>query len=184
MESDYHYHCIEVNHHHCFTANNYGCTLPDMTLAERLLKARAYAKLRQDQLAKQSGVSQQAISRLETGVQKSSTDIVQLAVACGVRPEWLAMEQGEMVEVSEYDPMTKRVIHDMQQMREEEKRYIVTTAEFLLKHKHPTYDGPQRRENIENPNPERRWGEIYYEGATDWEHDSTEETEHKRRREQ
>ncbi|PTR17478.1 helix-turn-helix protein [Nitrosospira sp. Nsp2] len=184
MSTHYHHHCIGVNHHHCFTPNNYGCTLSPMTLAERLLQARTFAKLRQDELAKQSGVSQQAISRLETGVQKSSTDIVQLAVACGVRPEWLAMEQGEMVKVTEYDRWTERVIHDMQCMKEEEKRYLVITAEALVKDKQRPYDGPQRREKNDNPNPERRWGEIYYEGATDYEYDSTDRIERKRREEQ
>lgn len=69
-----------------------------MTLGERLKAARKHAELTQPQLADKSGVSQQTISNIETGLQDKSTDTVQLAVACGVRPEWLAMEDGEMVD--------------------------------------------------------------------------------------
>lgn len=69
-----------------------------MTLGERLKTARKYAGLTQPQLSDKSGVSQQTISNIETGLQDKSTDIVQLAVACGVRPEWLATYDGEMVD--------------------------------------------------------------------------------------
>jgi transcriptional regulator with XRE-family HTH domain len=61
-----------------------------MTLAERLRMARVHAKLSQPQLAERSGVSQQMISRLERGSSKGSAGIVNLAIVCGVRPEWLS----------------------------------------------------------------------------------------------
>ena len=74
-----------------------------MTLAERIIQARKYAALNQDELATKSGVTQQMISRLETGKQKTTTEIVSIAIACRVRPEWLALEQGEMTNKVETD---------------------------------------------------------------------------------
>jgi transcriptional regulator with XRE-family HTH domain len=69
-----------------------------MTLADRLKLARKHAKLSQPQLQELSGVPQQTISNIERGIQDKSTDIVPLAIACGVRPEWLAMERGDMTD--------------------------------------------------------------------------------------
>lgn len=67
-----------------------------MDLDERLRKARKQANLTQVQLAERSGVTQQMISKLETGRSKETADLVALAVACGVRAEWLAHEAGPM----------------------------------------------------------------------------------------
>lgn len=67
-----------------------------MKLGERLLTARTLARLTQPQLAEKSGVAQQTISKIERGVQRSSTEIVSLAAACGVRPEWLGKGTGPM----------------------------------------------------------------------------------------
>jgi len=67
-----------------------------MKLSERLKKARKHASLSQKELEAASGVSQQMISRIETGQSKETADIVKLSIACGVRPEWLAEGQGGM----------------------------------------------------------------------------------------
>lgn len=67
-----------------------------MTLGERLRKARKHAGITQPQLAEISGVAQQTISKIERGMQQSSTEIVSLAAACGVRPEWLDNGTGPM----------------------------------------------------------------------------------------
>lgn len=119
MQTNYHHHGLVVNNFRCFTENNPSCNLLKMnaTLAERLQKARNHAKLKQGELAELAGISQQAISRLETGEQKTTTDIVQIAVACGVRPEWLAMEEGDMVD-SPYvhDERLKHALKIMQQL--------------------------------------------------------------------
>ena len=45
-----------------------------------------------------SGVKQGTISKIERGDTDSSTFTVQLAIACGVRPEWLAVEDGPMID--------------------------------------------------------------------------------------
>lgn len=64
-----------------------------MNFAERLKKARKHAKLTQPQLAeKLKGLmTQQNISLLENGVSKGTEYTVQLANACNVNPNWLAM---------------------------------------------------------------------------------------------
>lgn len=63
----------------------------------RLYQARTHAKLTQTQLAKAAKVAQGTLGELEwTG--ESSMAVVRLAVACGVRPEWLAEGEGEMVD--------------------------------------------------------------------------------------
>jgi transcriptional regulator with XRE-family HTH domain len=69
-----------------------------MTLGERLRKAREYAGLTQVQLAEKTRLTQQTISLIESGTNKESAAVVRLAMACGVRPEWLAEEQGDMVD--------------------------------------------------------------------------------------
>lgn len=58
-------------------------------IGKRLGEARAHAALTQKQLAEKSGVSQQMISKLEQGQSKGTTDLVPIAIACGVSPEWL-----------------------------------------------------------------------------------------------
>lgn len=69
-----------------------------MTLGDRLRKARDHAGLTQKQLEDKSGVSQKTISKIERGDQDNSTQVVQLARACGVSIDWLATETGDMVQ--------------------------------------------------------------------------------------
>lgn len=69
-----------------------------MTLGQRLFKARQRAEFTQQQLAEKSGQSQQMISKLESGQSKETAGIVPLALACGVRPEWLFNGGGSMTE--------------------------------------------------------------------------------------
>lgn len=92
-----------------------------MTLGERLKAARQFAKIAtQDDLAKKSGVSQQTISKIESNKTDSSAFIVQLAIACGVRPEWLAMEQGEMTDgLYIYDERIKHGVAILEQLKAE-----------------------------------------------------------------
>lgn len=64
---------------------------------ERLFTARTHAKLSQVALAKAAGISQGNLGELEwTG--DGSMAVVRLARACGVRAEWLAEDDGEMVD--------------------------------------------------------------------------------------
>lgn len=69
-----------------------------MEFGKRLRAAREYAQLTQQELAEKSGVPQQTISKIERGDQDTSSHTVHLAVACGVRPQWLGMEEGPMTD--------------------------------------------------------------------------------------
>lgn len=69
-----------------------------MKFAERLHHARkTIAKISQKELEARTGVKQQVISRLENGTQEETPQVVQLALACGVRPEWLAIGEEPIV---------------------------------------------------------------------------------------
>lgn len=79
---------------------------------ERLLKARTHAKLSQPQLAKAVGLRQSTIGELEkkgSGSQKTT----QMALACGVRPEWLASGDGPML-----PPPTAKAIPELEEIAE------------------------------------------------------------------
>ena len=67
-----------------------------MSLGKRLKTARELANLSQRVLSKRSSLSQQLISKLETGGVDSTTEIFPLAEALGVNPRWLATGRGEM----------------------------------------------------------------------------------------
>lgn len=71
-----------------------------MNLGERIALARKHAKLTQPLLAEKLNglMTQQNISLLECGTTKGTEYIVHIAMACGVRPEWLATGQGEMTD--------------------------------------------------------------------------------------
>lgn len=71
-----------------------------MEYKERIKKARAYAGLKQDQLADAVGVKQASISDLETGKSQSSSYSASIAKACGVDPVWLETGKGDMISIS------------------------------------------------------------------------------------
>lgn len=64
----------------------------EQTIAKRLRHAKKARHLTQAQLSEQSGVPQTTISSLEAGHTTVSGQIISLALALGVTPEWL--EQG------------------------------------------------------------------------------------------
>jgi len=71
-----------------------------MNLGERIAKAREHAQLNQRELSEKLNglMTQQNISLLERGITKGTEYLVQIAMVCGVRPEWLAVEHGEMTD--------------------------------------------------------------------------------------
>lgn len=125
--------CMHVNALSCLSINNQRSKKHNMTLGERLKAARRHAKLdTQEQLAKKSGVSQQTISKIERDLVDSSGYVVHLAKACGVRPEWLAMEDGEMISTPyTEDPKAKAVLLAMEQMPEYKKDMLVAASNTL-----------------------------------------------------
>lgn len=64
---------------------------------QRLLAARTQAGLRQVDLAAKAGISQGTLADLEKQG-RASKFTAQLAIACGVRPQWLASGEGPMVD--------------------------------------------------------------------------------------
>lgn len=101
-----------------------------MTFGERLKVAMEYRKIDQTGLAELTGISQPTISKIARDETESSTFTVQLAVACGVRPEWLAMESGEMVDgLYVQDEKIKAGIHLLEQLRDE---YLIDDAIKML----------------------------------------------------
>jgi transcriptional regulator with XRE-family HTH domain len=73
---------------------------------KRLKEARKHAGLRQTQLAKLAGMSQSNVSELENTA-FGSVATMQLALCCGVNPNWLATGEGSMLDallVSEPTP--------------------------------------------------------------------------------
>ena len=109
MNQTYNLGCMPVNNFHCLTVNNSGCSVEGMTLGQRLQIAMEHARLNQVELAARTGVKQQVISKIIQDKQAASAQIVRLAMACGVRSEWLAEEQGEMV--GGYYVEDQRLVH-------------------------------------------------------------------------
>lgn len=66
-----------------------------MRYGERLKAARNHAGLTQTELAERCGIAQPTISELES-TDGGSAYTTRLARACGVSPDWLADEIGEM----------------------------------------------------------------------------------------
>lgn len=89
-----------------------------MKYGERLKLARTHAKLSQAELADRAKVGSQVnVSKLERSEAEGSEFTVQYAMACGVRPEWLAMESGEMIDgLYVHDERMKRALLLMQEM--------------------------------------------------------------------
>lgn len=68
----------------------------ETTLARRLKEARTKRGMRQEDLAKASGLKQSDISKIENGLILKTTGVVALARALRCDPEWLATGEGEM----------------------------------------------------------------------------------------
>lgn len=67
-----------------------------MELKDRLKQARKNAKMTQIELAKVVKTTQGSIADLESGRNKSTTNLVKIAQALAVNPTWLATGQGEI----------------------------------------------------------------------------------------
>lgn len=91
-----------------------GCAhASDMEFAERLKTARKHAGLSQAALGEAVGLKQMQISKLEDGSRKSSRKTVELAIACGVRPEWLANGELPMAAANPKAPPTRSVEYEL-----------------------------------------------------------------------
>lgn len=67
-----------------------------MTVGDRINKARVLRSMSRHDLAKLSGVPYSTLAEIENNAQKSSTKIVDIALALNVSPSWLSSGKGEM----------------------------------------------------------------------------------------
>lgn len=115
-----------------------------MTLGQRLQIAREHAKITQDELAKKAGVRQSAVSRIERGLAFNSGYAVLFAKICGVRPQWLALEDGDMIDFSS-DPKINIVLKVMEKLPEYKKDVLVHTSNALSEQPPPNNTAPHDR---------------------------------------
>lgn len=71
------------------------------TIAQRLKAARLEKGWSQTHLAAEAGVSQSAIGNIESGLRQRPRDLVALARAVGVLPEWLETGTGQRTVTSD-----------------------------------------------------------------------------------
>lgn len=129
MDAEYNSGSFAVKNFVCLTDDNRSCRFLKMNYGERLIKAREHAKLTQAQLSERLGkdadgkyyMSQSNISALERDPKtKGSLHTVKLARACGVNPDWLAYEEGEMVDgLYVDDERIKRGVMILEQLKAE-----------------------------------------------------------------
>lgn len=70
--------------------------IPLATVGERLCFARERAGLTQSELAKRAGVSQGTIGNIESGTRNRPRNLLKIARALGVSPDWLESGAGSM----------------------------------------------------------------------------------------
>lgn len=68
-----------------------------MTIGMRIKASRERASLTQPQLAKAVGMSQSALSELESGASKTTGKLAAIAKECGVNAYWLETGKGSMI---------------------------------------------------------------------------------------
>jgi len=129
--------CKCVNNSRCLTDISYGITLPIMKIGERLKLAREKAKLTQGQLAEKTGVSQQTISKLETGKSDSTSEVVQLAAVLAVSPEWLVTGEDPLVtnQLTVEEQAIIGILRNVPEVRKDAFDFIVYKAERM-----PSYE--------------------------------------------
>lgn len=156
MNTAYAQSCKSVNILRCLTDYNDKSNYPDMTLADRIKAARTRAGLNQPALSSLSGVKQQVISKLERGIQKETADIVKIAKACGVRPEWLDAEDGPMFYyegAGETIRESLRVMQALPQELVEENLRNLRTLARLSKQTAPPLDAANQENRVHFKEP-------------------------------
>lgn len=114
-----------------------------MPFAEQLIRTRKMRHLSQQQLAMRSGVSQQAISKLETGKSSPSEyTIRQLATALRVPMSMLLEEEQTKTPTAEGDGLMEDIINRIQQLPDPA---LDRLSDFL--------DGLEAGQEIASPSP-------------------------------
>lgn len=89
MIKAYNFSNSRVNNFRFLTGNNQGYKLVAMNMADRIKQRMQELDIKQDDLAKQAGLTQPAIFKLLSGKTRRTTRLTEIAKALGVRPEWL-----------------------------------------------------------------------------------------------
>ena len=105
------------------------------TLGQRLRKARNLRGIKQVELAKSSGVSQQLISRIENDKVDSTTEIFKLSDVLNVNPRWLATDDGEMENekrtASDASEEEMRLIHLIRNLTAAQRNGVIKNVENI-----------------------------------------------------
>ena len=96
------------------------------TLAVRLKTARLAKGLTQGQLAKAAGVTQGTIGNLERGLRQQPRELLALAAAVGVTPEWLADGSGAPPTLLASEPIATFTAREAQQMSQSDHIVLKT----------------------------------------------------------
>ena len=114
-----------------------------MPFAEQLIRTRKMRHFSQQQLAMRSGISQQAISKLETGKSSPSEyTIRQLAAALRVPMSMLLEEEQQKTPTAEGDGLMEDIINRIQQLPDPA---LDRLSDFL--------DGLEAGQEIASPSP-------------------------------
>lgn len=82
-----------------------------MTLQDRIKSARKLAGLKQRELAARSKVAISTIGNIEAGRRHTPRQILAIAQALNVRPEWLLNGTGSMQETEHIEPVVENQHH-------------------------------------------------------------------------
>jgi len=99
---------------------------PARTVSDRVKIARRHAGLKQHELADRVGVSQAAISELESGKSQRSAYLPEIAVECGVDIHWLAFGVS-----SEYRGDNPELMTELQAAKTENAFFRKVIADFI-----------------------------------------------------
>ena len=114
-----------------------------MSFAEQLIRIRKMRRQSQQQLAMRSGISQQAVSNLETGKSSPSEyTIRQLAAALRVPMSMLLEEEQQKTPTAEGDGLMEDIINRIQQLPDPA---LDRLSDFL--------DGLEAGQEIASPSP-------------------------------
>lgn len=119
-------------------------TLEDMTLGERMRIAREKRGMTQRELAREVGVSSQAISLIENGTSKGlrPENLIAVCDALRIRPRWLAIGKGPMQDdYEELSPDALVIAHNWAALSPEQRAAVDALVQTFLDTHHA---GPRR----------------------------------------
>ncbi len=89
-----------------------------INIAERLKKARENLGLTQAQLAKKASVTQGTIANIENGIRKKPRELLKIAHALSVSPDWLESGRGQAQQVLEAKEKADTPFHKIHELKQ------------------------------------------------------------------